>query len=213
MKISISTMPAGKEYLEYTKKVQEFADFLHLDVCDGKYNSSTCFLPQYAKQINDFSTIPLDCHLMTKSPLKYAKKYIKAGVNIVTAQLEAFETKKDIEEYIEYVKTHNTLVGLAVEPKTDIKRILPYISVLDVVLVMSVKTGASGQKFDNTVLSKIEFLKTYKTNLNYNFKIEVDGGITDKTASLVKQAGADIVVIGSYIFNAQNKKEAIDSLK
>ena len=213
MLISISTMPAGKEYLEYTKKVQEFTDFMHLDICDGVYNSTKCFLPEYAGQINDYTTIPLDCHLMTKTPLKYAKEYIKAGANIVTAQIEAFETEKEIKEYIKYVKSNNALVGLAVEPKTDIKRILPYISLLDIVLVMSVKTGASGQKFDNTILSKIEFLKTYKTNLNYNFKIEVDGGITDKTISLVKQAGADIIVSGSYVFNAQNTSESISKLK
>ena len=69
MLVSISTMPAGNEYLEYTKKVQEFADFMHLDVCDGKYNSSQCFLPEYAKKINENSTIPMDCHLMTKKPM------------------------------------------------------------------------------------------------------------------------------------------------
>ena len=213
MLISISTMPAGKKYLEYTKKVQEFADFLHLDVCDGKYNSTTCFLPEYAALINDCTTIPLDCHLMTKTPLKYAKEYIKAGVNIVTAQLEAFETEKETEEFIKYVKHNNALVGLAVEPKTDIKRVLPYIHMLDVVLVMAVKTGASGQKFDNTVLSKIELLKTYIINLDYNIKIQVDGGITDKTAILVKNAGADIVVSGSFIYNSADFESDIKKLR
>jgi len=213
MIISVSTMPAGKEYLQYTKMVEEFADFMHLDVCDGEYNSTKCFLPEYAMDINNNSTVPLDCHLMTKNPIEHARKYIKAGVNIVTAQIEAFETEKQIAEFINYVKSKNVLVGLSLEPKTEVKRVLPYLSKLDVVLCMSVKTGASGQKFDQTVLSKIEYLSNLKVSFGYNYKIEVDGGITEKTAPLVKQKGAEIVVSGSYIYNSKNYNKAINFLK
>ena len=213
MIISISTMPAGKEYLQYMFKVQEFADFMHLDVCDGEYNSTRCFLPEYAKEINSHSTIPLDCHLMTKKPLHYAKLYAACSVNILTAQLEAFGTEKEVDEFISFVKSKNILVGLALEPKTDIKRVLPYLSKLDIVLVMSVQTGKSGQEFQKTVLSKIEYLANLKASFGYNYKIEVDGGITDKTASLVKQKGAEIIVSGSYVYNSNNVKNAIKSLR
>ena len=213
MLVSISTMPAGEQYLKYAKEIENFVDFLHLDVCDGEYNSTRCFLPEYAQKINQNSTIPMDCHLMTKKPLLFAKEYIKAGVNIITAQIEAFETDKQIEEFISYVKNHNTLVGISLEPNTDVRRILPYLDKLDIVLIMSVQTGKSGQEFNKIVLSKIEYLAKLKVNYNYSYKIEVDGGITDKTADLVKQAGAEIVVSGNYVFQSKNCQERIKKLK
>ena len=166
-----------------------------------------------AQKINQNSTIPMDCHLMTKKPLLFAKEYIGAGVNIITAQIEAFETDRQIDEFITYAKNHNTLVGLSVEPNTDVRRILPYLDKLDIVLIMSVKTGKSGQEFNEIVLSKIEYLARLKANYNYTYKIEVDGGITDKTAVLVKQAGADIVVSGNYVYQSQNCKDSIEKLK
>ena len=213
MLTSISTMPAGKEYLQYVFNVQDFIDFMHLDVCDGEYNSTKCFLPEYAKEINIHSTIPLDCHLMTKKPMEYAEQYIKAVANIITAQIETFETDKDVQDFIDFVKLNHVLVGLALEPKTEVKRILPFISQLNIVLVMSVKTGASGQKFDQTVLSKIDYLAKLKASFGYNYKIEVDGGITDKTAPLVKQKGADIVVSGNYVYNATDVCKNIERIK
>ena len=213
MLTSISTMPAGKEYLQYTFKVQDFADFMHLDVCDGEYNATRCFLPEYAKEINAHSTIPLDCHLMTKKTLDHAKIYADCGVNIITAQTEAFGTEKEIDEFISFAKSKSILVGLSLEPKTDIKRVLPYLNQLDIVLIMSVQTGKSGQEFQKTVLSKIEYLANLKASFGYTYKIEVDGGINDKTIADVKIAGAEIVVSGSYVYNAKNVKDAIDGLK
>ena len=211
MLVSLSTMPAGEKYLEYAKEVETFCDFLHIDVCDGIYNSTKCFLPEYAKKINDNSTIPMDCHLMTKNSLYYAKKYIKCGVNIVTAQIESFQNEQEILDFVEYVKSHNALCGLALEPGTKIDVVLPYISKIDIVLVMSVQTGKSGQDFDESVLSKIEYFKKMKSKLN--FKIEVDGGINEKTAKLVKDAGADIVVSGNYVYNSNDYQESIDKIR
>jgi ribulose-phosphate 3-epimerase len=213
MLVSISTMPAKSNFLNYTKSVQNYADFMHLDVCDGQYNTTTCFCPNCAKKINDNSTMFLDCHLMTKNPLNFAKQYLQSGANLISAQIEAFDKKQDILDYILYVHSHNALVGLAIEPQTDVSAVLPYLPNLDVVLVMAVTTGSSGQQFNNIALKKIEWLSQYKKQHNLNYKIEVDGGITDKTAKLVKQSGADIVVSGSFVFNSQNKQQAIQSLK
>ena len=213
MLVSISTMPAGENYFEYVKQIESFADFLHLDVCDGKYNSTKCFLPEYAKNVNQNTTLPMDCHLMTKNALEYAKQYISAGVNFVTAQIESFETEKEIFEFVDYVKSNNALVGLSLEPKTDIKRILPYINLLDIVMIMSVQTGKSGQKFDETVFKKIGFLKEYRKENNLKFKIEVDGGIDNKVANKLGELGADIIVSGSYVYSSKNYKKTIDSLK
>ena len=213
MLVSLSTMPAGEKYLEYVKQIESFADFLHLDVCDGEYNSTKCFLPEYAKIVNQNTTLPMDCHLMTKNALEYAKQYILAGVNIVSAQIKSFETEKEIVEFVEYVKTHNTLVGLAMEPETEFAKILPYIDMLDVVLVLAVPTGKSGQKFDEKALNKIEEINNYRLQNKLNFKIEVDGGVDDQKAKQLKAMGIDIVVSGNYVFSATDKHQAVELLR
>ena len=213
MLVSVSTMPAGEKYFEYTKQVESFADFMHLDVCDGEYNKNTCFNVDWAKKINDFSTIPLDCHLMVKHAIDYAEKYIKAGVNIITAQIESFDSVEEIRAFISFVQTHNALVGLSLEPETSISTIKPFLSNIDIAMVMSVKTGASGQEFNTSAIQKIKQLYSIKTQNNLTFKIEVDGGITNQTANIVKLAGADIVVSGKFVFDAQDKQKTIQSLK
>ena len=216
MLLSVSTMPVGDDIenlKKYVKQIENFADFLHCDICDGEYNQTKCFSGQLVNEINKITTMPLDCHLMTKNARELAKVYIESGANIVTAQIESFACQDQIFEYIEFAKSKKALVGLAIEPKTEIKRILPYLDKLDVVLVMSVKTGASGQIFDQSVLSKIEYLSTLKKHQNMNFLIEVDGGINDQTARQVKDAGADIIVSGNYVYNSKNIENAICLLK
>lgn len=213
MLVSISTMPAGKDYLKYVKDVQNFADFMHLDVCDGVYNKTTCFSKECAVDINSNSTIPMDCHLMTKNPKQFAELYLKSGANIITAHIEAFESDNEVEEYIDFVKANNALVGLSLEPKTSLDKIKPFLSKLDIVLVMSVQTGECGQEFDMSILPKVEELKVIRNQQKLSFKIEVDGGITDQTSKLAKACGADIVVSGSYVFKSQNKQLAIESIR
>lgn len=213
MLVSVSTMPAKDEYFEYVKQIEHVADFLHLDVCDGKYNQTNCFSPEYAKKLNMNTTLPLDCHLMTKNPLEHAKEYIKAGVNIVTAQIEAFENQKQIDEFINYVKSNNALVGLSVEPETSFKELMPYVDKLDVILIMAVKTGKSGQEFDMSVLKKITHFSNLKKEKKYTYKLEVDGGINLDFAKLVGSFGAEIIVSGNYVFSAADKEKTIKNLK
>ena len=150
---------------------------------------------------------------MTKKPIEFAKEYIKAGVNIVTAQIEAFETEEQIEMFIEFVKSNNALVGLSIEPETDAQRLLPYIKELDIVLFMSVKTGRSGQDFNMSVLGKIGHFDNLRKEKKYTYKIEVDGGINLEFANLVKSFGADIIVSGNYVFSASDKQQAVQKLK
>ena len=213
MLVSVSSMPAGKDACQYAKQIENFADFFHCDVCDGQYNQTICFSPELAQQVNNCSTIPLDCHLMTKSPLSFAQKYIASGANIVTSQIESLDDKAQIEQFVHFVKQNHALVGLSIEPKTSVVAVLPYLKDIDIVLVMSVKTGLSGQKFDESVLSKVEYLSKLRASEKLNYKIEVDGGINDKVAKLVKQVGADVVVSGNFVFFADDKKKAIESLR
>lgn len=206
-------MPAGDDYLKYTKQVEQYADFMHLDVCDGKYNGTKCFLPEYAKDINSHSTIMLDCHLMTLNPLFQARDYVKSGANIITAQVEAFNSKKEIFDFVDYVTSNNALVGLSIEPNTPVSSIFDLLPMLNTVLIMSVQTGQSGQQFNEIAVEKVRELAKVRSQENLNFKIEVDGGINQQTAKLVKDAGADIVVSGNYIFASSNKEQCIKSLR
>ena len=162
------------------------------------------------KPYNNFATwLSFD----DKNAIQHASEYIKSGANIVTAQFESFDSQDQVFDFINFVKSKKTLVGLAIEPKTEIKEILPFVDKLDIVLVMSVKTGASGQNFDQTVLPKVEYLSNLKIHQNYNYLIEIDGGIDNNTVKLVKQAGSDIVVSGNYVYIFTNKQNAIESLK
>src|SRR5574344_1152901 len=214
MLISISTMPAGESVLEYTKEIQNYADFLHCDICDGIYNQKKCFSPEICKEINSISTIPLDCHLMTKDSLQNAKTYIENGANILTAQIESFNDEKNVNEFIDFVKPHNaTLVGLSLEPQTNIEKVFPFLTKLDVVLLMSVKSGASGQQFEIQTIKKIKDIREYREQNKLHFLIEVDGGVNAQNASDIKLAGADIVVSGSYVFSSIDKKNAIEKIK
>ncbi len=213
MLVSVSTMPAGNNYLKYVKEIENFTDFMHLDVCDGVYNQTKCFSVEFAKEINRNSTIPLDCHLMTKNAINFAEDYIKAGANIVTAQIESFETKNEVLKYINFVHDRNALCGLSLEIETKLDEILQYLKYLDIILIMSVKTGKSGQKFDESVILKIKKLAELRQKNKLDFKIEVDGGITEKEAIILKNFGVDIVVSGNFVFSSQNKKDAINLLK
>lgn len=215
MFVSLSTMPAGdiENLKKYVKEIQSFADFLHCDICDGKYNKTSCFSPEMACQINEITTLPLDCHLMTKNAIDFAKEYIKNGANIVTAQIESFDNHEQILKFIEYVKNKNVLVGLALESETEIRQILPYIEKLDVVLVMSVKTGASGQNFDNSIIEKVEYLANLKKHQKMKFLIEVDGGINGENAEVLKKSGAEILVSGNFVYNSKDREKAVELLK
>ena len=216
MLVSVSTMPVGddiEKLKRYVKQIEQVADFLHCDICDGEYNQTKCFSAEIAKEINKMTTLPLDCHLMTKNAIQQAKKYIECGANIISAQIESFDGQDQILKYIDDVKNKKTMVGLAIEPETEIEAILPYLDKIDVVLVMSVKTGASGQKFNQSVLSKIEHLSKLKKQQKYNFLIEVDGGIDDQTIKLVKELGVDIVVSGNYIYNSTARERDINLFK
>lgn len=210
MLVSVSTMPA-KNVLEYVKQVEQYADFMHCDVCDGIYNNSIYFSSELAEQINNNSTIPLDVHLMTKNILSNAKKYVKAGANIITAQFEAFNNKNDIDKFINYVKSNRCMVGLSLEPETPVSVLAEYIDKIDIVLIMAVKTGKSGQEFNADVLKKVKELAEYTQK--YNFLIELDGGISSSNIQLIKNSGVDIVVSGSFVYNSNDKKQAIETLK
>lgn len=213
--ISVSTDPV-KEYqavVEYAKALQGKADMLHCDIMDGEFVSRKTYDDKLVKNINDNSLIMLDVHLMVEEPFEKIEDYLKAGANILTVHYEAFKDKNQLIKALHLIKSYNALAGLSFSPSTKVKDIKLFAHDYDVILVMSVVPGASGQSFMPEALDRIKELDQFRKNNNYKFKIEVDGGVNESNAKQIIDAGADILVSGSYVFKAENKKKAIEKLK
>ena len=211
--VSLDPVKEHQKKIEYAKTLQGYADLIHCDVMDGKFVERTTFDENLVRNINANCLTMLDVHLMCQEPLALIEGYLQAGSNIITLHYEAFEDKNDIMEAFKMIKKGKALVGLSLKPDTKVKDIKMYLHDVDVVLVMSVEPGLSGQKFMTETLKKIEELDFIRKQNDFKYKIEVDGGIDNETAKACVEAGADILVSGSYIFNAKSQKEAINSLK
>lgn len=213
--VSVSTDPI-KEYqsiAEYAKEMQGYADFLHCDVMDGKFVENKTYDASLVDNINQHSLIMLDVHLMTQEPYKSLDSYISAGANIITFHYEAFEDKNDIIDAIKKVKNAKVLVGIAIKPETPVSDIKIFAHDFDVILVMSVEPGASGQKFMTMAYEKVKQLDSLRKANNYKYKIEVDGGITPEIAHKLADFGAEMVVSGSYIYKSKDRYKTIEEFK
>lgn len=211
--VSLDPVKEKSKIVEYAKVLQGHADLLHCDVMDGKFVERKTFDSNLVNNLNQYTLSMLDVHLMCDEPLKMIDEYIKAGANIITIHYEAFEDKDEIIDCFEKIKKANVLAGISLKPNTPIKDIKIFLHDVDLVLVMSVEPGLSGQKFMPNALDKIKELDNIRKNNDFNYKIEVDGGIDETTAKDCINAGVDILVSGSYIYNSKDYKEAIKNLK
>lgn len=210
--VSASSMPAGRNMssqLDYLKKVQTYgADMYHFDVMDGVFVKVETIDYMYLKEMKLNTVLPFDVHLMIANPEKLITKYIKNGADILTLHVEAFKDEKALLKAIERIKKAGVLAGLCIDLDTSVEKVTKYLDVVDLVLIMSVKAGASGQNFDEKAIAKIKKIR----KLNNDILIEVDGGINDSNVKNIIKAGADIVVSGSYIYE-NDTFMAIQSLK
>lgn len=209
MKTSV-TITMTKDSLESTiKKLNETdADFLHLDVMDGKFVPKVLFPIEEVKTFIKYNNKPLDIHLMVNDIKKYVKDYSILKPEYITFH---YEIKEDIKEIINYIKSFNIKVGLSIKPNTKVEEIIKYLPYLDQILVMSVEPGLGGQKFIPHVLPKISKLKQIREENNYNYLISVDGGINDEVSKLLKDA--DVLSVGSFVSMSDNFQVQLDKLK
>ena len=185
-------------------------DYLHIDVMDGLFVNNISFGIPIIKSIRPHFTKVFDTHLMIVNPERYIDAFAKTGADLITFHIEA---TADVENVIDLIHRNGLKAGISLRPKTNVSKLKPYLDKVELVLVMSVEPGFGGQQFDCAALEKIKWLKEEKVNNNYHYEIEVDGGINEETAKLCVDAGAEVLVSGSYIFNASNRKEKIESLK
>ena len=210
--VAASSLCAGRNMsaqLDFISKIGNYgADLYHLDVMDGKFTKYKSIDYRYFEQLREKSALLFDCHLMIENPEKSINKYIKSPANIITLHYESFQDKDLMVKTLKKIKKAEKMVGLAIDLGTNIEVIDPYISLLDMVLIMSVKAGKGGQKFDKSAINKIKYVRSLKPEI----LIEVDGGINNETAPQCVKAGADILVAGSYIYD-NDTYDAIQTLK
>lgn len=188
------------------------AEYLHVDVMDGAFVPNITIGIPVVKSLRKATDMFLDVHLMIDRPVRYVKGFCDAGADLVTLHLEA-DQPQNIFEAINAIKDCGKKVGLSLKPKTPAVTLLPYISMLDLVLIMTVEPGFGGQSFMHDQLDKISSVRQMINNLNPACELEVDGGVDPITAKLVKEAGANVLVAGSAVFGKPDRKAAIEAIR
>lgn len=196
------------------KEVEKLGiSWIHFDVMDGKFvEQSTFSVEEIAKYCKKSKSIN-DVHLMINEPRKHIKDYAKAGANYLTFHFEAVDSADEINAIIDEIHANNMKAGISVKPNTEVSKIYPFLNKIDMVLIMTVEPGKGRQKLIGKTIDKIKELKTYlDENKLTNVLIEVDGGINDETFKACYEAGANVFVCGSFIFDTDNIQERLDKL-
>lgn len=192
---------------------QAGAGYIHVDVMDGHFVPNLTIGVPVVKQLARIAHIPLDVHLMISNPLEQLPWYVAAGANIVSMHVEAFQSESDMHTALRLAHEAGVRVALAIKPKTPVVALEPVISQLDMVLVMSVEPGFSGQSYIQGSEEKVAEVVALAQTQGVQPLIEVDGGIGINTVGRVAQAGADVFVCGNAVYGAQNPAQALQEIQ
>lgn len=186
------------------------ADWIHVDVMDGHFVPNLTFGTNVVAAAKQYTSLPLDVHLMVEEPEKMINAFVEAGATWLSVHAEA---TKNIHQVIQHIRSQNVHPGVVINPGTPVSFIEPVLSTVDLVLVMTVNPGFGGQSFLSDMLSKVEELDAYRKKHDLDYVIEVDGGVNEETIKLCHAAGADVFVAGSNIFGAKSPQSQIQKLK
>lgn len=215
--IQISPSILSADFSKLGDEVKEIcelgADYIHIDVMDGHFVPNISFGAGVMKSLNEVSSVPYDVHLMIEDPDKYLDTFVTDKTEFITVHQEACV---HLDRTIEHIKSLGNGVikaGVSLNPATPVDILSCIIDKVDLVLIMSVNPGFGGQKFIPQSIDKVRELSRIREEKDLKFLIEVDGGVNGDNAHLLKEAGADILVAGSYIFKSGDRKKAIESIK
>ena len=208
MKVSASFLSSSNIPRDLKKLNETDVDFIHVDIMDGKFVPNKTMPFSEMRNIYKFTDKRLDVHLMVEDPKKYIPLYAELNTEYITFHVEVMD---EVEECLELIKSFGIKCGLAIKPDTPVKSLVPYLPIIDMILVMSVEPGKGGQSFIASSKEKIDEVRDLLDSYNSHVMISVDGGITNTTKDMCSKC--DILVAGSYIINSESFQDRIDSLR
>lgn len=186
--------------------------WVHVDIMDGHFVPNISIGIPVVKSLRKVTDLTLDVHLMITEPIRYARAFCEAGADLVTVHLEA-DTPEKIHETLSLIRSMGVKAGISVKPGTPAEALEPFLTEVDLILVMTVEPGFGGQKFLDNQMAKVRRLRDEITRRGLKTRIQVDGGVSPKTAHIVAEAGADVLVAGSAVYGAENPAQAIDDIR
>jgi ribulose-phosphate 3-epimerase len=212
--IKIAPSILSADLLQLEKQIREVeennADFIHVDVMDGQFVPNITFGPVIIRTLKRITNLPLDVHLMMYNADRYIEEFATAGAQIITVHQE---TLPNLHRAVQIIRENGCQPGVSINPATDASVLTPILAEIDLILIMSVNPGFGGQKFLSLAVDKLQKLSAWRKNNNFNYMIEVDGGINHDTLPLAVKAGADVLVAGDAIFGSSHPGKSCRELK
>ncbi len=214
--VIISPSVLGADFLNFKKEIEKIKDlgvkWIHFDVMDGHFVNNISFGNLFLKRINDKIDLVKDVHIMIENPLQMVEKYAECGANYLTFHYEACKDDAEVFAVIDKIHECGMKAGISVKPNTPVAKVFPFLHSPDLVLIMSVEPGLGGQKFIDLSLNKIIALKNKINEEKVSVLISVDGGINDVTGKDCVKVGADVLVVGQYLFGHDDYQERFERL-